>query len=130
MYGVNLQLSRGLIESYFVPDSITYTAKDISLLYIKNYRKHQTQFKRNNITEEQKVSSQVLKIKPESLRVLIVDDQPYNLYVLRELITLIDPLIKIEEALHGQEVIRKVMAAPYVYDIIFLDIQMPVLDGF
>lgn len=100
------------------------------MLYIKNYRKHQTQFKRNNITEEQKVSSQVLKIKPESLRVLIVDDQPYNLYVLRELITLIDPLIKIEEALHGQEVIRKVMAAPYVYDIIFLDIQMPVLDGF
>lgn len=62
-------------------------------------------------------------------RVLIVDDSPYNIFVMRELITLISGSIQICQALNGKEAVDIVTASP-PFDIIFLDIHMPVMDGY
>ena len=64
-------------------------------------------------------------IAPDA-NILIVDDNPVNLTVAQGLLK---PLqIKIETAQSGKEAIRKV--SQRMYDLIFMDHQMPDLDGF
>ena len=54
----------------------------------------------------------------------------YNLFVLDMLINQFNPSIQIEQAMNGQEAVDKVLARSRPFDIIFLDLHMPVLDGF
>ena len=67
---------------------------------------------------------------------LIVDDSPYNLFVLRELISRLDPLAQVDEALNGEESIKLIddLASQRDgrdhYDLILMDLHMPILDGF
>lgn len=65
---------------------------------------------------------------------MIVDDTPYNLYILNELIFSINPSIEVVQALHGREAIDLVIKArdsgKKYFDIVFMDLNMPVLDGF
>ncbi|MBR9826690.1 MAG: response regulator [Alphaproteobacteria bacterium] len=64
-----------------------------------------------------------------ALRILLVDDVPTNLLVLSALIkqsmTGVEPVI--ETATSGREAVNKVSSADY--DAIFMDIQMPEMDG-
>eukprot|EP00347_Sterkiella_histriomuscorum_P005611 403355932 len=66
-------------------------------------------------------------------RILIVDDQPYNLFVLEELLSSIDNNFIIDKALNGEQAIEQVMLLKIQtsteYDFIFLDLNMPVMDG-
>lgn len=65
--------------------------------------------------------------------VMIVDDSPYNLFVMQELVAQVSPSIKIDTALNGQLAINQVNSLPLAeraYDVIFLDIHMPILDGY
>jgi len=60
-------------------------------------------------------------------KILLVDDNSYNLFVLREMILMVHPF-QIEEAMNGQEALDKVrVAGPF--DMIFMDLNMPVMDG-
>ncbi len=64
---------------------------------------------------------------------LIVDDSPYNIFVLQELISF-DPSLKdyiVDTALNGQEAIEKVREGGQKckYSSILLDLHMPVMDG-
>ena len=67
---------------------------------------------------------------------LIVDDSPYNLFVLSELISRLDPLAQVDEALNGEESIKLIddLASQRDgrdhYDLILMDLHMPILDGF
>ena len=54
----------------------------------------------------------------------------YNLFVLDMLINQFNPNIQIEQAMNGQEAVDKVVARSRPFDIIFLDLHMPVLNGF
>ncbi len=60
--------------------------------------------------------------------VLIVDDSAYNLFVMKELMTMLPIVSHIETALNGVEAIAAVKAHE-AFDIIFLDIHMPIMDG-
>ena len=41
------------------------------------------------------------------------------------------PALRVEEAVNGREAVAKVSAAePYYYDLVPMDIQMPVMDGY
>lgn len=83
-----------------------------------------------------------------SMRVLVVDDSPYNLFVMGELIKSINPQVAVINAINGKEAIDIMMTkenlrAPEqspknneeptnksAFSLVFLDLHMPVLDGF
>ena len=46
------------------------------------------------------------------------------------LINQFNPSIEIEQAMNGQEAVDKVFSRGEPFDMIFLDLHMPVLDGF
>ncbi|TNV83797.1 hypothetical protein FGO68_gene5904 [Halteria grandinella] len=59
-------------------------------------------------------------------KVLIVDDSAYNLFVLEEVLKEVDASLEVQTALNGQICLNKFDGQ----DIIFMDLQMPVLDGY
>jgi len=62
-------------------------------------------------------------------RVLVVDDIDVNRLVLTKILTTLDA--KCDMAVNGQDAVDKFTAAPAgTYDIIFMDIQMPILNGY
>ena len=69
---------------------------------------------------------------------MIVDDSPYNLIVLEELIqSILEKLkqndFKIVTALNGEEAINKIKTYyknGELFDLIFLDLNMPIKDGY
>ena len=61
-------------------------------------------------------------------RLLVVDDIEINRIILTELLS--DTHVQIEEAANGAEALRMFAESPLsYYDLIFMDIQMPVMDG-
>lgn len=63
-----------------------------------------------------------------SLRVVIVDDEPMARRGIRQLLALHDDVEIVGEARNGKEAVRLLKSlAP---DLVFLDVQMPELDGF
>ena len=72
---------------------------------------------------------------------LIVDDNPYNLFIMKELLESIDPSFEIKTALNGEEALKVITDPNYIkvldlspplshFKVIFMDLHMPVLDGF
>ena len=64
---------------------------------------------------------------PEDVRVLVVDDEPDNIQVLRTLLSLKGGFV-VDEACDGETALAQVDATPP--DLILLDVMMPGLDGF
>ncbi|PQE08430.1 hypothetical protein CJF30_00005304 [Rutstroemia sp. NJR-2017a BBW] len=62
-------------------------------------------------------------------KLLLVDDNMINLKLLRHFITRLG-YKTVDEADNGLEAVKKVEERPEGYDVIFMDISMPVLDGF
>ncbi len=62
-------------------------------------------------------------------RILLVDDIEINRMVMQELLE--ETHLAIDEAADGQEALERFAAsAPNTYDLIFMDVQMPVLNGY
>ncbi|TGO55885.1 hypothetical protein BCON_0085g00370 [Botryotinia convoluta] len=66
---------------------------------------------------------------PFAPNLLLVDDNMINLKLLRHFITRLG-YTTVHEAENGLEAVKKVEERPEGYDIIFMDISMPILDGF
>ncbi|MBN9688697.1 MAG: response regulator [Verrucomicrobia bacterium] len=64
----------------------------------------------------------------EGTRVLIVDDEPVNLQVLNNTLTLQG--CSITQAASGHEALDHIRSAPYPFDIILLDVMMPRMTGY
>jgi DNA-binding LytR/AlgR family response regulator len=62
------------------------------------------------------------------MRALIVDDEPIARKVLREELERVDSVAIVGEAENGQEALARIASAKP--DLVFLDIQMPVMGGF
>ncbi len=60
-------------------------------------------------------------------RILMVEDNPVNQKL--ALLMLTKGGYQVELAENGKEAVAKVLAAPRAYDLIFMDMQMPVMDG-
>ena len=62
-------------------------------------------------------------------RVLLVEDNELNMEILEELLGITN--IHIEKAYDGQQAVSMVTSQPpHYYNLIFMDIQMPVMDGY
>lgn len=66
-----------------------------------------------------------------------MDDTQYNIHSLKTVLHSVFQIKKIETAYNGKEAIEKIQAkwkeqdrGASLYDIIFMDINMPVMDGF
>ena len=64
----------------------------------------------------------------EATHILIVDDAEFNRELLKAMLE--DDNVFISEAENGQVAIELIMAAPKPYDLLLLDINMPIIDGF
>lgn len=67
------------------------------------------------------------KPKLMGLRVLAVDDSAMNLRMLERILILQGALVTL--ASDGQEALDKLRAGPKSFDVVLMDIQMPVMDG-
>src|ERR1700730_10126290 len=65
---------------------------------------------------------------PRVLQALIVDDEPIARRVLREELELLPGVLVVGEAGDGKEALQKI--AKLRPDVVFLDLQMPVMSGF
>ena len=80
--------------------------------------------------ETRQESSHVLK-EMQRLRgaqVLLVEDQPINQEVAAEILH--QAGLRVQVADHGQEALETIQANPGEFDIVLMDLQMPVLDGY
>ena len=64
----------------------------------------------------------------DGMRLLLVEDNLNNQQVARELLT--DEGALVQVANHGQEAVEAVAAADPAFDVVLMDLQMPVMDGF
>ncbi|MDD2967554.1 MAG: response regulator [Desulfovibrionaceae bacterium] len=61
--------------------------------------------------------------------VLLAEDQPLNAEIATELLNMVH--LKVDRAENGQQAVtRFVEAAPGTYDLILMDVQMPIMDGY
>lgn len=70
---------------------------------------------------------------PYEKRLLYVDDSTYNLFVMQEIIKELDPSVTVFTALNGQlalELIADMAPHERLFDVILIDLQMPVMDGY
>ncbi len=65
----------------------------------------------------------------EGKRVLLVEDNELNREIACELLSVIK--VDVEQAENGKEAVEKIEnALPYYYDLVLMDVQMPVMDGY
>ncbi len=64
----------------------------------------------------------------QALRILVVDDSEMNLEVARRLFEIEGAHVDV--ARNGQEALEALRAPPAAYDVVLMDVQMPVLDGY
>lgn len=79
------------------------------------------------------------KLRNIQKKILLVDDEPFNIYGLQLILNMIGPknISKIINTAHnGMEALNSVKAAhynnddEYCYGLIFMDLSMPVMDGY
>lgn len=82
-------------------------------------------FKDNATTTKKKSISPNLR---NSLKILIVEDDPVNIVLAEDTFALFDKTIEVDSALNGKLAIEKIQLNDF--DVIIMDIQMPVMDGY
>ena len=79
------------------------------------------------------------KLKNIQKRILVVDDEPFNIYGMQLILNMIGPksISKIVDTAHnGMDAINSVKAAHYKHDdtycygLILMDLSMPVMNGY
>jgi len=68
------------------------------------------------------------KLLPPTKRILIVDDDPFNILALKSLLN--NPEIILDTANNGKQAVDKVIKDPSSYQLIIMDCQMPVMSGY
>jgi signal transduction histidine kinase/DNA-binding response OmpR family regulator len=88
----------------------------------------QIPYQMGNADNIKKRSGEQLQIPPwfNRLHFLIVDDEEFNLYLIKNILKKWG--VSFTEARNGREAVE--LAAKTIYDLIFMDIRMPVMDGY
>jgi CheY-like chemotaxis protein len=62
------------------------------------------------------------------MRVLLVEDNEINIMIAEELLSAVD--IEVSSAQNGKEALARLAEATHPFDLILMDLQMPVMDGY
>jgi len=110
-----IHLQNGKIEVDSIPGKGTRFSIQIP------YQKGNPDYVRERITEQLAIPSWFRK-----LHFLIVDDEEFNLYLIKGILNKWG--VTFTEACNGQEAVD--LAKKNAYDLVLIDIQMPILDGY
>lgn len=81
------------------------------------------------VTEEEKVVEEEESYDFTGKRILLVEDNDLNLEIAETILSMVG--CEVESAKNGQEAVDKfIEASVYYYDVILMDIRMPIMDGF
>ncbi|MCI5656031.1 MAG: ATP-binding protein [Ruminococcus sp.] len=84
---------------------------------------------KNNCDNSTNSLAEFAKNDYSSKRALLVEDNTLNSNIAGEILKMTG--IKVEYASDGKEAVDRILSLePYYYDIIFMDIQMPIIDGY
>jgi signal transduction histidine kinase/DNA-binding NarL/FixJ family response regulator/tetratricopeptide (TPR) repeat protein len=81
----------------------------------------------SQLIEKKTVEEKDMNLK-SSLKILIVEDDPINITLAKDTLTTFDSNIELDSALNGKIAIEKIQL--HNYDLVVMDIQMPVMDGY
>lgn len=73
--------------------------------------------------------STLKKYKHKKLSLLVCNDDPFQLLIISSNLQNLRYVQKIQEASNGQEALNLVQQKPQ-FDMIFLDLDMPIMDGY
>jgi len=98
-----------------------------------NFQKFDFKIKKHSQTRARHKSSIALltprpKKSYKDLNVLVVDDDSINILVLQSLLKKYD--LQVDSAHNGREAVEKISLNPRKYSLVFMDCQMPIMDGF
>ncbi|MDF2191570.1 response regulator [Paraflavitalea sp. CAU 1676] len=62
-------------------------------------------------------------------RLFLVDDDADEQWIFNTALNAVDPTIELSRAANGQDAIRQLASSPSQPDVIFLDLNMPVMNG-
>ena len=124
--GLGLSLSQNFVNMMGGKISVTSELnKGSSFFFSLNFDK-------GDLTEVQTADAKDEKHEDLNLkgkRILLAEDIEINRLIVRELLSSANPII--DEAENGQHAVDRFIASPEgYYDLIMMDIQMPVLDGY
>ena len=130
---VGRELPIMVLTSYSFED-IEDLAKDAGIdlflskpFFVSNFRRAVQQINKDGAEAEIEPENEDASI--EGLKVLAAEDNEINIEILLELLE--DEGVKCDIAYNGQEALEKFEASePGQYDIIFMDVQMPVMNGY
>ncbi len=94
---------------------------DVIFNYLKNINKSIPEV--INDWNETPTSSSVLDVK----NILVADDDIFNMMLTKAMISNILPNVKVTEAVNGRIAYEEIVSNQY--DLVFMDVQMPLLDG-
>ena len=133
--GLGMAITKNLIDlMHGKIDLITVPKKGTEFIIYHNFRLQQNQTRKANTTFnlETKTDASVTSSEPKDFtgkRILLVDDVLINREMARTILEMNH--FTVEEAVNGEEAVNMVRdAEPGYYDVILMDIQMPVMDGY
>lgn len=62
-------------------------------------------------------------------RLFLVDDDVDEQWIFNTALNAVDPNIQLSGAANGQDAIRQLASSPSIPDVIFLDLNMPIMNG-
>ena len=136
--GLGISITKNIVElMHGKIDLITVPKKGTEFIISLNFRlqKNQNQSVRKNTfngtvpVSEESTHEDLATMDFTGKRILLVDDVDINREIARTLLEMHG--FEIEEAVNGEEAVNMVIqAAADRYDVILMDIQMPVMDGY
>jgi len=122
--GLGLSISRHLVKMMGGDIAVESTVgSGTTFSFVIKYAIGSAKRLEERIAVEQNVDGGVLS----GLRILIADDNEYNLLVVDETLHLLSPTVFTELVVNGQEATE--MMGKNDYDLILMDVQMPVMNG-
>lgn len=130
--GVGLSIAKSLLELMGGNIQIESELGKGSTFTVEFYLKIQEELLETTEIGRQEDNPPILEIEQADYsdkRILLVEDNELNMEIAKELLSMTGALI--EEAYDGKEAVEIVSKSPEgYYDLIFMDIQMPVMDGY